>query len=292
MPVTSSPHPSGPHSSGLGPPLLGPRGDAALAGPVDGSITVAPFQQGMTPQGVNALGQPKNAEETCYAQLWRCACSCACCCSCGACGSCSHHLRRPEGPVQPEMEAYREGVVLQSDILINLPIKEVFDAVTTTRLWQLCYPDTASVGGATCRPFEPGDLILEKFLLGGFLWNEFDYQVDVHRPPTKENPTAMVRFTGTIVHSFTCGDLCLGECLDDMGGTFEYLLREVGESQTLWHRNLYLYHKGQTCTCSWCFFQAYTCCFYPSLLKGGELYLQTVKRFLDGRNWHRDLYMV
>merc|ERR1711862_323660 len=151
-------------------------------------------------------------------------------------------------------------MVLEEQIEIDMPIQELWNMVTTPRLWELIYPNTVAVGGQTARPMSPGDLILEKFLFGGFLFGAFNFVLheDLYRPPSMKSPgSADVVFSMELVQTLTCLDQCCCLLSNNMGGTFEYNLEQKGGS-TQWTRRLYLYHVGG-CV-SELYYRLYVCC--------------------------------
>lgn len=69
---------------------------------------------------------------------------------------------------------------LQTTISIKQPAQKVFDAIMTSNMWPVCYPNTLSVGGFSHTPFTPETpkgMILEKFLWAGAMYSLFRYQV-------------------------------------------------------------------------------------------------------------------
>jgi len=72
---------------------------------------------------------------------------------------------------------------LVREVEIKAPIEKVFDVVTTARLWTNFYPETVAVGGVTDRPFVRGDVIIEKFMMMGYLYIVFNYTVEQYNKP-------------------------------------------------------------------------------------------------------------
>jgi|SRR5579871_1277129 len=55
---------------------------------------------------------------------------------------------------------------VDNSIVINGPIEQVFDTVTTTASWPRWHPATLSVSGVTDRPVQLGDRIRERARIG------------------------------------------------------------------------------------------------------------------------------
>ena len=71
---------------------------------------------------------------------------------------------------------------VQNEVVIDGPIDQVFDEVTTTRTWPEWHPATLAVGGVTDRPIQLGDQIHERARIGGQEY-EGDWMVVDHLRP-------------------------------------------------------------------------------------------------------------
>ncbi len=168
---------------------------------------------------------------------------------------------------------WKDTYKLVSKVEINKPIQEVFDAVTTSSIWVHLYPETVAVGGVTDRPFKKGDLILEKFLYGGWLYSMFQYEVDEYAPPKR------ITFHGKLIMGNDLLDRVIGKLAPNAGGTFEYELEEKGKDVTLWTRNLYFYHTGGLI--SKICFKILLATVLRSQKKGAALFVNYVKQALE-----------
>src|SRR5215510_8472373 len=69
-------------------------------------------------------------------------------------------------------------------VRIDGPIEQVFDLVTTTKYWPEWHPATVGVGGVTERPVALGDVVRERALIGGRMY-EGDWTVAEHVRPAR-----------------------------------------------------------------------------------------------------------
>lgn len=176
----------------------------------------------------------------------------------------------------------RETYTLENTIEINRPIQEVFDAVTTTKLWELCYPETLSVGGVTKRPFKKGDLILERFMFAGEIFSVFQYEVDEYDPPYH------ITFHGIQLMTQSLLEVALGGLLDHICGTFDYDLESLGENKTRWVRKLHLYHTGGLAAKA--AYKMYMARVLRSQKKGAQIFVENTKHFLEQDDYKVELY--
>jgi len=183
-----------------------------------------------------------------------------------------------------ELYRKRQGVVTISRIVeIPLPIDEVFDAVTTLQMWRICYPNTLAVGGITHRPFARGDLLLERFLFSGLIFNQFRYEVDELDKPTR------ALFHGKIIMANEAMQVSIGEGIEGIGGSFEYDLVATNDTSTKWRRNVHLYrHRDNPAT--HVAFSAYLVMVRDSQERGASLFVQCVRDFLQSKDYKRELY--
>lgn len=206
--------------------------------------------------------------------------SCCCCC------------RWPSSVASdPETAFYNRtsSTVLESVIEIERPVQEVWDAINTSRLWQLVYPETISVGGQTVRPFEKGDIIFEKFLYGGLIYAMFDYTVNEQTPPDDAGHAHAV-FTGRMAIENTLLAQCCGVALSQSNGTFEYFLESQGSNVTKWTRRVYFYHSGG-CMASMVF-KSFLAFVWPSQKRGAQIFVEATKRFLESDYYKENLYVT
>jgi hypothetical protein len=75
-------------------------------------------------------------------------------------------------------------VQVQNEVVIDGPIDQVFDQVTTTASWPEWHPATIAVGGVTDRPIQLGDQIHERARIGGQEY-EGDWTVVEHQRPIR-----------------------------------------------------------------------------------------------------------
>lgn len=73
---------------------------------------------------------------------------------------------------------------VRNEVVIDGPIEQVFDAVTTTRTWPAWHPATLAVGGVTDRPIRLGDQVHERARIGGREY-EADWTVIDHQRPER-----------------------------------------------------------------------------------------------------------
>lgn len=71
---------------------------------------------------------------------------------------------------------------VENEIIIDGPIEQVFDAVTTTASWPHWHPATLAVGGVTDRPVQLGDQIRERARIGQQEY-EGEWTVTEHQRP-------------------------------------------------------------------------------------------------------------
>jgi hypothetical protein len=161
---------------------------------------------------------------------------------------------------------------LENKVEVNKPIQEVFDTITSSKIWVSCYPETLAVGGVTNRPFKKGDLILEKFLIGGWFYCMFHYEVDEYNPPER------VTFHGKLIIINDFFDRVLGPIFNNARGTFEYDIEAKSENVTLWTRKLHLHHTGGVVTKF--FYNIALLVMVRSQKKGADLFVNFVKRFI------------
>lgn len=114
---------------------------------------------------------------------------------------------------------------IANSVLIERPMAEVHQALTTSYLWVACYPDTVGVGGIARRPFKSGDIILEKFLFGSKDYNLIRYQVD-----TNQQNHVLFHGDGIVVGGELPPGLTETEAKvfnSKVGITFEYILQSL-----------------------------------------------------------------
>ena len=174
------------------------------------------------------------------------------------------------------------NVTLENSIVINKNIQEVFDSVTTSRLWPLCYPETVAVGGVTSRPFIKGDLIIEKFLYASSIYSVIQYNVDEYDPPNK------VTFHGKIVMTSQWLNFFFGSQMKNIGGTFEYNLKSLSDDVTHWDRKIHFYYTGGFL--NKLFFNAYLAFVWPNQKIGAQSFVENVKWLLENNQHYRELW--
>ena len=176
----------------------------------------------------------------------------------------------------------KDTYTLENTIEINRPIQEVFDAVTTTRLWELCYPETLSVGGTTKRPFKKGDLVLERFMFAGSLFSVFQYHIDEYDPPNH------VTFHGIQLMTDSMAERIMGSVIDHICGTFDYDLTAIDENTTRWVRKLHLYRTGGLA--AKIAYKMYLGHILRSQKKGAQIFVENVKQFMEKDDYKSELY--
>lgn len=173
----------------------------------------------------------------------------------------------------------KKTYTLTNTVEINLPIKDVFNAITTSHIWVSCYPETLSVGGITKRPFKANDLIIERFMFAGGLFSCFQYEVDEYVSPNR------ITFHGEQLMTNDILERLLGPWLRNIGGTFEYQLE--GDNITKWTRKLHLYYNGGFFT--HLIYRIYLMRILRSQKKGAALFVNNVKRFLESPDYKKEL---
>ncbi|CAE7426103.1 unnamed protein product [Symbiodinium natans] len=175
---------------------------------------------------------------------------------------------------------------LQTTITIKQPAQTVFDAIMTSNMWPVCYPNTLSVGGFSHQPFTPetpAGMILEKFLWAGAFYSLFRYQVEDYQPPS------FATFDGAII--FSVGDVIAQDAVDTIGGRFQYNLTSTGPNETSWTRTVYFYQdKSATLLQQTAFATMMNTVIFPAQKKGAPQYVNCAKIFLETPGWERELW--
>ncbi|CAE7519443.1 unnamed protein product [Symbiodinium pilosum] len=175
---------------------------------------------------------------------------------------------------------------LQTHVTIKQPAQAIFNAIMTSNMWPVCYPNTLSVGGFSHKPFTPETppgMILEKFLWAGAFYSLFRYQVEDYQPPT------FATFDGAII--FSVGDLIAQDAIDTIGGRFQYNLTEVGPNETNWTRTVYFYQdKSASLFQRTQFGTMMGTVIFPAQEKGAPQYVNCVKIFLETPGWEQELW--
>lgn len=175
---------------------------------------------------------------------------------------------------------------LQTTISIKQPAQKVFDAIMTSNMWPVCYPNTLSVGGFSHTPFTPETpkgMILEKFLWAGAMYSLFRYQVEDYEPPT------FATFDGAMI--FTVGDLIAQNSINTIGGRFQYNLTSLGPNETNWTRTVYFYQdKSASMIQQMEFATMMNTVIFPAQKKGAPQYVNCVKIFLETPGWEKELW--
>lgn len=210
-----------------------------------------------------------------------------CCCFCPssveplwlstAPGAQDERLARMRAAWQKKKGTY----ILQDVIEIDAPPEDVYEAVMTSRLWTSVYPNTLSTGGVTWRPFARGDLVYERFLFAGCIYSIFQYEV-------AEDRGDYALFHGRQAFTNPLIQGCVGPCLGNVHGSFEYWLDDLGSNRTRWTRNVYYYYTGGP----WngCVLYPYLCTVLRSQSFGADVYVQGVKRFVESPEWRHELF--
>ena len=174
-------------------------------------------------------------------------------------------------------EIRKDERIFKSEIVVNKPQEVVFDTITTLRTWEMCYPATIDVGGVTERPLRKGDLMLEKFMWGGFLYAVFEYEIVEYDPPRR------FAFWGTQPFTSTFVDFFFGSFIDKISAGIEYDVSPAEGGGALWKRTSFYYHRGGLLTKL--FFKTFMFIVSRSLRQSAHLYMKWAKRLMEEGGW-------
>ncbi len=176
----------------------------------------------------------------------------------------------------------KDLVTFERKIDVKRDPQTVWDTILTPRTWVLCFPATVNVGGdAIWEPFKPGNIVIEKFMWGGFMYAVFRYKIGLYKPPAESNP-AVFGFVGTQVFTNTFVDLFFREDIKKIVGEIQYTLTEKeieGEVGTTWERRSFYYHTGGLKTKL--FFKTFMFIMRRSLNLQMDVYMATAKELME-----------
>ncbi len=176
----------------------------------------------------------------------------------------------------------KDLVQFDGSIDVERPAQKVWDTVLTPRTWVLCFPATVNVGGdAIWEPFKPGNMVIEKFLWGGFMYGVFTYEIGEYKPPSEANPAVFTFegkqvFTNALVSFFFRKDVERVHC--NIRYTFNQ--KEIdGKVVTNWNRHSFYYHTGGLKTKF--FFKTFIFIMKRSLKLEMAVYMRTAKKLME-----------
>lgn len=174
---------------------------------------------------------------------------------------------------------FKGEYTLTREIEIKAPIEQVFDVVTTARLWPNFYPETVAVGGVTDHPFVRGDLVIEKFMMMGWLYVVFNYTVEQYNKPWGIIFSTPVEYVNDFI------DLLFGPFVSRFMGEFTYQLRErtLGDDSriTHWTRHLRFYHKGGYLGVTALVWRFFTCLHIRSQMRGATMFVENTRYAIE-----------
>lgn len=177
---------------------------------------------------------------------------------------------------------------------VDASAETVWNTILTPRTWVLCFPATVNVGGDSIwEPFKPGNMVIEKFMWGGFLYGVFTYKIGEYKPPfpygddaeAPHNP-AVFLFAGKQVFTNTFLDLFFRKDIAKVHCDIRYTLnqKEVdGKVVTNWHRHSMYYHTGGLKTML--FFKTFIFIMRRSLKQQSEIYMDTAKELIESKTY-------
>lgn len=158
----------------------------------------------------------------------------------------------------------------------------VWDTILTPRTWVLCFPATVNVGGdAIWEPFKPGNMVIEKFMWGGFLYGVFEYNIGIYKPPGENDP-AIFQFDGTQIFTNTFVDYFFHNDIKKVVCEIRYTITKKdidGSAGSSWERHSFYYHTGGLKTKL--FFKTFMFIMRRSLNQQMDIYMATAKKLME-----------